>query len=128
VYPPETHAKFIELRAKGRSQRKAAEELGIHRSTALEWDHQYRGEIEDLRRYEMEALQENLLPSYAEEMAFLSEELKCINGTLKGRNYDSQRAEKVWRRQMAILERLDKLRLKYQPLPPPQPPKPQKPQ
>jgi transposase len=129
MYPPETHARFIELRAKGCSQRKAAEELGIHRSTALEWDRQDRSEIENLRHYEMEALQELLLPSHAEELTFLSEELNYINAMLKRNDYNvGSRTEQVWRRQMAILQRIDKLRLKYQPSPAPQPPTTQKPQ
>jgi transposase len=128
MHPTETRSQFIELRAQGYSQRKAADQLGIHRSTALEWDRQYDMEIQNLRSYEMEALQEQFLPSCADEMAFLAEELKRVNAELRTRDYDYEPTAFLANRQSTILARMDKLRVKPKLAPPQQnaePPKPE---
>ncbi len=108
----ETRTKFIELRAKGHSQRKAAERLGIDRSTALEWDQKHREEIQNGRAYEMEAMQEEFLPAYEEELLAISHELRAINDELRKRD---PRVEPTWflaNRQSMLLARMDKLCLK----------------
>jgi transposase len=126
MYPVETRSQFIELRAQGFSLRKAAEQLGVHRNTALEWDQQYQTEIHNLRSYEMEALQEQFLPACVEEMALLSEELKRINAELSTRDYGAEPTWLLANRQSMILARMDKLRLKPKPLAPLQNPDPPK--
>ena len=112
MHSTETHTQYIELRAKGHSQRKAAERLGIDRSTALEWDQKHRSEIQNRRAYEMEGMQEEFLPAYEEELLFLSRELNSINDELRKRD---PRHEPTWlltSRQTTLLARMDKLRLR----------------
>jgi hypothetical protein len=112
MYSTDITDQFIELRAQNVSQRRAADKLGIHRSTALEWDAKYAEEIAELRAYEMEALQEQFIPSAAEEMAFLSEELKRLNAELRTRDFDYEPTTFLANRQASILARLDKLKVK----------------
>jgi len=112
MYPTEVIDQFIELRAQNISQRRAAEKLGIHRATALEWDAKYEDRIDELRAYELEAIQEQFIPSAAEEMAFLSEELKRINAELRTRDFDYEATTFLANRQSSILARLDKLKVK----------------
>src|SRR5688572_2687413 len=112
MYSTDIINQFIELRARNISQRRAAEKLGIHRSTALEWDAKYEDRIEELRAYELEAIQEQFIPSAAEEMAFLSEELKRLNAELRTRDYDYEPTTFLANRQASILARLDKLKVK----------------
>jgi len=112
MYFTEVINQFIELRAQNISQRRAAEKLGIHRSTALEWDAKYEDRIEELRAYELEAIQEQFIPSAAEEMAFLGEELKRLNAELRTRDFDYEATTFLANRQASILARLDKLKVK----------------
>ncbi len=112
MYPIEIINQFIELRAQHISQRRAAEKLGINRSTAIEWDDKYADQIAALRAYELEAIQEQFIPSAAEEMAFLSEELKRLNAELRTRDYDHEPTAFLANRQSSILARMDKLKVK----------------
>jgi transposase len=111
MYPTETINQFIELRAQNISQRRAAEKLGIHRDTALVWDAKYEDKIAELRAYEMEAIQEQFIPSAAEEMAFLGDELKRLNAELRTRDFDYEATTFLANRQSSILARLDKLKV-----------------
>jgi transposase len=112
MYPAETINQFIELRAQNISQRRAAEKLGINRSTVIAWDIKYEDKIAELRAYEMEAIQEQFIPSAAEEMAFLGEELKRLNAELRTRDFDYEATTFLANRQSSILARLDKLKVK----------------
>src|SRR5687767_3675134 len=105
MYSTALHAKFIEQRAQNFSLRKIAGELGIDRNTAQDWGRKFKTEIENLRAYEMEAIQEQFLPSYADEMAFLSEELKRVNAELRTRDYDYEPTTFLANRQSTLLAR-----------------------
>jgi transposase len=111
VYPTDLRGKFIELRAQGFSLRNIAGQLGIDRNTAFDWSRKYKTEIQNLRAFELEAIQEQFLPSYAEEMALLGEELKRINTELRTRDYDYESTAFLANRQSTILARIDKKRV-----------------
>jgi transposase len=111
MHPTDIRGKFIELRAQGLSLRNIAGQLGIDRNTACDWSRKYRTEIQNLRAFELEAIQEQFLPSYAEEMAFLGEELKRINTELRTRDYDYESTAFLANRQSTILARIDKKRV-----------------
>jgi hypothetical protein len=72
----------------------------------------------------METLYQQYLPSYTEEMGFLSRELIAINAEIESRGYQSMSPWTLAVRQHMILQRMDKLRLQAAQLITPQKPKP----
>jgi hypothetical protein len=111
MYSTELRGKFIELRAQGFSLRNIAGQLGIDRNTAFDWSRKYRTQIENRRTFEFEAIQEQFLPGYAEELAFLGEELKRVNAELRTRDYDYESTAFLANRQSMLLARIDKRRV-----------------
>jgi hypothetical protein len=88
MHSQDTINKFIELRAQNISIRNIADQIGVHRNTLLEWQHKYAEEIDNIRAFELEAIQERLLPKYEHELSELAEEYKRVTAELRTRDYD----------------------------------------
>ena len=54
----ETQQKFVDLRARGRSFARIAEELQVSKRTLIEWSRKFQFEIQNQRAIELEALRE----------------------------------------------------------------------
>lgn len=68
----ETKEKFVELRAKGLSFDRIAAELETSKQTLINWAKELENEISNLKKVELEALQEKyfMLKSQRENRAF----------------------------------------------------------
>ena len=86
MHSPETRQKFLERRAEGWSFARISSELGVARSTLIEWSRQLRFELQNRRTVELEAMQERLLGTCAQRANQLSEKLARVESELRQRN------------------------------------------
>jgi hypothetical protein len=111
MYPQETVDKFIELRVQNVSLRQIADQLGVHRNTLLEWERYHSYDILRFRRIERDALLERILPKPERQLADLAEEYARVTAKLRTRDYDDATTAFLARRQLAVLARIDKMRM-----------------
>jgi hypothetical protein len=86
MHTPEIRQKFVERRAQGWPLARIASELGVARSSLIEWSRQLRFEIQNQRAIELEALSDRLLGSRAARAAALSARLALVEDELKKRD------------------------------------------
>ena len=98
----ETQLAFIKARAEGKSYSTISKELGIAKATCTSWEQSFRGEIEDLRREQLDEL-------YTTYSMKREARIKALGTTLQ--RLDSAIAEKPLEELPA--DKLLELRLKY---------------
>jgi len=81
----EVVGKFIELRANGRSFTNIASELGVAKSTLVEWSRKFRFEIHNRRALVIEDLQDRTLGNVQHRVAGLAEKLARVEEELRQR-------------------------------------------
>ena len=81
----ETQQKFIELRTRGRSFARIAEELQVSKRTLIEWSRKFQFEIQNQRAIELEALRERYLATREEQVRHLGERLREVEAELATR-------------------------------------------
>ena len=81
----ETQQKFVDLRARGRSFARIAEELQVSKRTLIEWSRKFQFEIQNQRAIEMEALRERYLATREEQVRHLGERLREVEAELASR-------------------------------------------
>ena len=86
MHTEETKNKFIELRAKGWSFDRIAQELGVSKRTLIRWQEESGVQIENLRQIELERVQERLLGSQAEQLEALIVEYQRYRAELLTRD------------------------------------------
>ena len=85
MHDQKTKQQFIELRVRGRSYARIAEELQVSRRTLIDWGRKFQFEIHNARVVEMEALRERFLVSREEQVRRLGERLAQVEAELAGR-------------------------------------------
>ena len=86
VKDQETVQKFIERRAQGWSYVRIASELGVAKSTLVEWSRKFRFDINNRRAIELDDLQDRMLGSIQSRVSVLSEKLSRVESELKKRD------------------------------------------
>ena len=81
----ETVNKFIELRSQGRSFTRIASDLGVAKSTLIEWSRKFRFEIHNRRAIAIEDLQDRTLGTVQHRVAGLAEKLGKVEHELSQR-------------------------------------------
>jgi transposase len=81
----ETQQKFVDLRARGRSFARIAEELQVSKRTLIEWSRKFQFEIRNQRAIELEALRERYLATREEQARQLGERLREVEAELATR-------------------------------------------
>ena len=81
----ETQQKFVDLRARGRSFARIAEELQVSKRTLIEWSRKFQFEIQNQRAIELEALRERYLAPREEQVRHLGERLREVEAELAKR-------------------------------------------
>ena len=81
----ETQQKFVDLRARGRSFARIAEELQISKRTLIDWSRKFQFEIQNQRAIELEALRERYLATREEQVRHLGERLREVEAELATR-------------------------------------------
>ena len=85
MHDQKTQQQFIELRVRGRSYARIAEELQVGRRTLIDWGRKFQFEIHNARVVEMEALRERFLAGREEQVRRLGERLAQVETELAGR-------------------------------------------
>jgi hypothetical protein len=86
MHTPEVRQKFIERRAQGWTLVRIASELGVARSTLIEWSRQLRFEIQNQCAIELDDLQNRLLGPTQQRATALAERLATVESELRKRD------------------------------------------
>lgn len=86
MHTPELRQKFIECRAQGWSFARIASELGVARSTLIEWSRKLRFEIQNQSAIELDDLRNRLLGPRQQRAEVLAEKLNSIEAEIKKRD------------------------------------------
>jgi hypothetical protein len=86
MHSPEIRQKFVERRAQGWPFSRIATDLGVARSTLIEWSRQLRFEIQNRRAIELEDLSHRLLGNCQSRTSTLAARLALVDEELKKRD------------------------------------------
>ena len=92
----EIKEKFIELRAKGNSFDKIAQELGTSKQTLINWSKELKHEISNLKEIEREALQEKYFLSKAKRLEMFGSQLEALKNELGKRDLSTVSTDKLF--------------------------------
>jgi hypothetical protein len=93
----DTKNQFLELRAKGWSLSRIAEQLKVGQRTLVTWNRQEHEQIRTLRAIEWETLQEKILASGEQELVRLKKELDRLEAELAKRTVEFVSTENLYR-------------------------------
>jgi len=91
-----TKEKFVELRAQGKSFASIAEELGVSKTTLIDWSRQDNEQIMNLRAINNEALREKYRVAKEHQLRTLSSRLEAVEGELEKRGLTDVPTEKLF--------------------------------
>jgi len=83
----ETKVQFLELRAKGWSFDRIAQELTVSKQTLITWGKELETEIANLRAIELESLQERFYMTKAQRIELLGQKLQALKTELEKRPF-----------------------------------------
>jgi len=83
----ETVARFVQLRAAGRSFDKISEELKVSKPTLIHWSRRHQFEIQNLRAVETEALAEQCFATQRERWEQIGRDLRRVEAELATRDF-----------------------------------------
>lgn len=86
MHTPETQQKFIERRAQGWSFVRLATELGVAKSTLIDWSRKFRFEIANQRAIELDDLRNRVLGTHQSRVAALAEQVARVEAELRQRD------------------------------------------
>jgi transposase len=110
AYSTEIKNKFVELRSQDISLDRIAKQLGINKSTALDWQTRFKRQIAELKAFHFEAICERLATKYEDELEYAMGELKRIRAELKTRDCDYEPTTFLHHAEAAAWRRVEKLR------------------
>lgn len=88
MHTPETQQRFIQRRAEGWTFARLAAELGVAKSTLIEWSRRFRFDIDNQRALELDELQARVLGTRPHRVAALTEKLARVEEELRQRGLD----------------------------------------
>ena len=89
MHTPEIRQKFVERRAQGWSFVRIASELGVAKSTLIEWSRQLRFELQNQTVIEMDDLKNRLLGHRQARASILAEKLAGVEAEIRKRDLAS---------------------------------------
>jgi hypothetical protein len=92
----ETKEKFVELRAKGLSFDGIARDLHVSKQSLINWAKELENEIGNLRKIELEALQEKYFMLKSQRIELFGEKLKAIKDELDKRDFADLPTDKLF--------------------------------
>ena len=90
-----TKERFLELRAQGYSFYKIAQELKVSKQTLINWDKEFKLELDNLKAIEMDKLQKEYHIAKTERIKLFGEKLKKINKELDNKELKNLSIEKL---------------------------------
>jgi transcriptional regulator with XRE-family HTH domain len=85
MHTPETQQKFVERRAQGWTYARIASELGVAKSTLIEWSRKFRFDLQNRCVLELDELRDRVLGSRQTRVGRLTERLSRIEAELAKR-------------------------------------------
>src|SRR5580765_4405275 len=104
----ETVQKFIELRSRGVSFARIAEQLGDAKSTLILWSREHQHLIQNLRAIEWEEFVDKTLASKHERLKVVSEQLRRLDDELARRDVGSIPTPRLLSMAEQLRRRLDR--------------------
>lgn len=104
----ETVQKFIELRSKGVSFQRIADQLGVAKSTLILWSREHQHLIQNLRAIDWEDFADHTLASKQERLKALSEQLRRLDTEFAQRDLASVPTARLQSMAEQIRRRLDR--------------------
>ena len=92
----ETKSKFVELRAKGWSFDRIANELNVSKSALIDWGKELELDIRSLKAIELESLQERFYMRKAQRIELFGEKLQAIKSELDKRDLSQLPTDKLF--------------------------------
>src|ERR1043165_8996621 len=83
--PRSPHDQFIEVRARGLSFAKIAEQIGVTKKTLIGWSRKFQFEIQNARAIELERIQHEILDTREMRVLRLGSELARVLKVLRDR-------------------------------------------
>jgi predicted DNA-binding protein YlxM (UPF0122 family) len=109
MYPTETTNQFIELRSRDISLERIAQQLGINKSTAIDWQRRYQAQIEEFKIIHLDAIRERLTNRYEDELEYAMTELMRIRAELKTRDWGFENTTSLHYAEVVAYRRVQKL-------------------
>ena len=92
----ETRDRFIELRSQGLPFAKIAAELNVSKTALINWERDFKEEIDNLRAIELEAMYDKYCLSVRKKVEFFGDVLSRIQRELETRELSESPAEKLF--------------------------------
>jgi hypothetical protein len=92
----QTKERFMELRAQGLPLVKIADEIKVSKTTLINWNNEFREEIDNLRAVELEAMYDKYDLSTRKKVEFFGDVLSRIQRELETRDLSSVSTEKLF--------------------------------
>jgi transcriptional regulator with XRE-family HTH domain len=92
----ETKARFIELRGQGLPLKSIADEIGVSKTTLVNWEHELKEQVDNVRAMELEALYDRYYLSVRKKVEFFGDVLSRIQGELETRDLSTIPTEKLF--------------------------------
>jgi hypothetical protein len=108
MHSPETRQKFVERRAQGWSLVRIAAELGVARSTLIEWSRQLRFEIQNQLAIELDDLRDRLLGPRSARASGLAEKLARVENELRKRDLATLSTQRLFSLSLALRREIER--------------------
>ncbi|MGZ4853372.1 MAG: hypothetical protein ACXV3D_09335 [Halobacteriota archaeon] len=92
----QTKERFMELRGQGLPLAKIAAEIGVSKTTLINWDRDLKEKIDNLRAVELEALYDKFYLSTLKQVEFFGDILNRIQRELETRDLSELPTEKLF--------------------------------
>jgi transcriptional regulator with XRE-family HTH domain len=92
----DTKARFIELRGQGLPLKRIADQIGVSKTTLINWEQDLKEQIDNLRAMELEALYDKYYLSVRKKVEFFGDVLSQIQRELETRDLSTVPTEKLF--------------------------------
>ena len=96
MHSNKTKEKFFKLRADGWSLARISDQIGVSKTTLVEWNHQFRDRLRSLQAVRLEALHERILADQESDLARLLSRQRALEKELDKRPLSEVPIEKVF--------------------------------
>src|SRR5262249_3312763 len=107
MHTNKTRNQFMQLRAQGWSLARISTQIGVSKTTLIDWNRIYDEEIGTLRALEREALHEQIRNSYQTDLGRLAKLHEAVEQELASRKLSDVPTEKLFRVAADLRQQID---------------------
>lgn len=107
MHKPELKDRFVELRAQRMSFVSISKELGVSKTTLIDWSREMREQIANMKAINQEALLEQYSLTKKHKLKILSKQLSAIEKELEKRGLDNVSTDKLYGILLKLVEKAD---------------------